>query len=89
MTAGTPTGRAAVEAAIAAARERGYAVNDGGWWRPEVGAVAAAITGKSGVAAAALSLSVPLMRLTEPRVAELGPLVVAAAEEISANLRLL
>jgi IclR family acetate operon transcriptional repressor len=66
-------------------RDRGYAVNTGEW-RPDVSAVAAAVTGGAGDPVATISVSVPTSRMTAESQSALGALVRAAAAAVSAAL---
>jgi DNA-binding IclR family transcriptional regulator len=66
-------------------RERGYAVNRGGF-NPEVGGVAAPVLDVNGVAIAAISTCVPLFRLDEVGVEALAEAVTDTAREVSALL---
>ena len=70
---------------LEAIRERGYAINRGGF-NPDVGGVGAPVLDASGVAIAAVSCCVPLFRLDEVGVDVLGEAVVDAAREVSALL---
>jgi IclR family transcriptional regulator, acetate operon repressor len=67
---------------LARIRRRGYALDDGEN-EPGIRCVAAAVTGSSGTAFAALSVSGPAGRVTKARSAELGALVRTAAAEVS------
>ncbi|MFF0725955.1 IclR family transcriptional regulator [Streptomyces sp. NPDC004134] len=66
-------------------RERGYAVN-GGEWRADVSAVAAAVTGDSGLPVASISVNVPTSRMTGELRAGYGALVRDAARQVAAEL---
>ncbi len=75
--------RAELTAVLLRARSHGYATN-----REErhLGAcgVGAPVLGPSGVATAAVGVQGPAIRMTEERLAEIAPLVRAAADEIAA-----
>jgi IclR family transcriptional regulator, acetate operon repressor len=66
-------------------RARGYATN-AGEWRPDVSAVAAAVTGGDGDPVATVSVSVPTSRMTAENQAAYGTLVREAAAAIGAAL---
>lgn len=68
-------------------RERGYAVNEASWWRPEVSAIGVAITGASGRPVAALAVSIPASRFEPERVPFYGSCAVKAAQQISEALQ--
>ncbi|WP_283135062.1 IclR family transcriptional regulator [Rhizohabitans arisaemae] len=72
-------------AELAAIRERGYSIDD---IENEEGirCVAAPIFDVSGMSSSGISVSGPVERVTRERVSELGPLVIAAANEISRRL---
>lgn len=74
-----------LRAELAAIRARGYATN-GGEWRADIAAVAAAIPGRDGRPVASLSISTPINRMPEDLRPEYGRLVCAAAQRISAAL---
>jgi DNA-binding IclR family transcriptional regulator len=81
----TITTRAALERDLAAARARGYVLmvdelEEG------LAAVGAPILGADGRAVAALTVSGPLMRLTDDRLDELGAALVAEASVLSTRL---
>ncbi len=84
-TPSTVTTRARLRRDLAEVREHGYAVAVD---ELEVGltAIAAPVNNAHGDVIASLSVSGPTFRLTEPRVKELVPVVVDAAEEISRRL---
>lgn len=84
-TPATLTDRAALEADLARTRARGWAIDDVEN-EPEIRCVAAPIFDRSGAVAAACSLSGPLTRISRPRTKQLGPMVAAAAAEISRQL---
>lgn len=81
----TTTEPAALRALLAAARERGVALDD---VENEAGirCVAAAIVDHTGAAVAALSVSGPEMRVTPRQAERYAPLVRAAAAEVSRRL---
>ena len=72
---------------VAATRERGYAVNPGGWWRDHVSTVAAAIPAESGKPIAAIVVSVPTIRFDRSAAARFGEAAVRAAESITQALK--
>ncbi|TAL86642.1 MAG: IclR family transcriptional regulator [Candidimonas sp.] len=63
----------------------GYAINRGEW-RDGVGGVAVPIFNGLGKSIAALGISGPLQRLTVAKMAELAPLVLQAARELSRDM---
>jgi DNA-binding IclR family transcriptional regulator len=63
-------------------RERGYAINRGGF-RHDVGGVGTSVLDAHGRAVASINICVPLFRLEELGVDRLGALVVRAAAEVS------
>jgi len=67
-TSATPVARADVLAEVERARKQGYAVNEASWWRPDVSAVAAAVTSSSGRPVAAVAISIPASRFSRKRV---------------------
>ncbi|MFJ4183933.1 IclR family transcriptional regulator [Kitasatospora sp. NPDC089509] len=70
---------------LAEVRRRGYATN-GGEWRSDVSAVAAAVIGRLGVPVASLSVNVPASRATDASRAAHGVLVSAAAKRLGTVL---
>lgn len=78
--------RGELAAELAAVRERGFATADQSW-RQGVGAVGAALVGPAGRPVGALAVSVPIQRFDAGRARALGPVVVAAADRINAELR--
>jgi IclR family acetate operon transcriptional repressor len=70
---------------LAEARRRGWAVDDEER-NPGMRCVAAPIFNEYGEAIAGVSISGPTVRMTAERVAELGPLVKRAAEEITNSI---
>jgi DNA-binding IclR family transcriptional regulator len=66
-------------------RSRGYAVNRGEY-RADVWGVAAPILDHTGLAVAALGISVPSQRTTEELIADLAPRLVGSAQRISQAL---
>jgi IclR family acetate operon transcriptional repressor len=84
-TGTTVTDPEALRAELALIRRRGYATN-GGEWREDIAAVAAAVLGRDGRPVAGLSVSVPAMRMTEERYPEYGRLVVEAAATLAERL---
>lgn len=85
MTARTITGRSDLMADLAAARARGYAIDDE---EHAVGlrCVAAPIFNEHGDAVGAVSLSGPMARITDARIATLGASVAAASVRIMAEI---
>lgn len=67
-------------------RERGYAVNDASWWRPDVCAIGAAIVNAAGKPVAALAVSVPSSRFYRQNEAFYAKQALDAAEKISKAL---
>jgi DNA-binding IclR family transcriptional regulator len=84
-TPDTITDEARFLAALAEARQRGYAVDDGEE-SPEVRCVAAPVFGLGGVVAGAIGVSAPSSRLSRDRFAVLGSLVSATASALSSAL---
>jgi IclR family acetate operon transcriptional repressor len=84
-TGQTITSRAALEAELAAVRQRGYAVIDGEL-EPGLVAVAAPVYRDGGTVVAALSVSGPGTRLTPPRITEVAAACMAQASALSAVL---
>ncbi|MCL7381757.1 IclR family transcriptional regulator [Streptomyces sp. 35G-GA-8] len=72
-------------AELAEIRKRGYATN-GGEWRTDVSAVAAAVIGGSGQPVASISVNVPTSRLTSEDRATYGLLVREAAAAVGSAL---
>lgn len=81
-----PEQRAEFARQLARIRRRGYALNRGES-EAGVGAVGVVIRDPTRVPRAALTISVPLMRLTRDRVAELAAAVRAGAEDVGLLLR--
>lgn len=79
------TSRKKLEADLSEAREQGYAVTVEEY---EVGlnALSAPVRSEDGEVVAALSASGPAFRLTDERLRELAPLLVAGADELSRRL---
>lgn len=75
----------ALTAELDLTRERGYALDNE---ENELGVrcIAAAVLDYTGKSHAAFSISAPLVRMADDRVAELAPLVLAAQKEISTSL---
>jgi len=84
-TPSTITRHSELELAVKQARERGYATNVGEF-RPNVAGVAAPVTNQRGEMVAAVGIAGPLDRLRPARIRQLAPVVVRAANEISAAL---
>jgi DNA-binding IclR family transcriptional regulator len=76
-----------LRAEIALVRKRSYAVNRGGY-RPDVGGVGAAILDHHAQPVAAISVCVPVYRLDQMEIGELGSHVRRAAAEASRSLGL-
>jgi DNA-binding IclR family transcriptional regulator len=79
------TDRATLRAQLEQIRAAGYATNRGEL-SPEICAVGAAIRDSFAAPIAAISVSVPLSRMTDDSWATMGPMVAAGAEEIGAAL---
>ncbi|MGI5466995.1 IclR family transcriptional regulator [Streptomyces sp. CA-132043] len=84
-TGTTITDPARLRAEIEGIRRQGYATN-GGEWRADVSAVAAAVRNDAGVPVASISVNVPTSRMAATSEKELGALVAAAAKEVEAAL---
>ena len=82
----TITDSATFAAEMAATRDRGHSINRGEW-RGGVRAIGAPIRGWEGRVRMAISIAGPAERMPETRIAELAPLVMAAAEEASTALQ--
>jgi IclR family transcriptional regulator, acetate operon repressor len=67
-------------------RERGFAVNDGAWWRADVSAIGAAIMSPTSRPIAAVAISIPSSRFDPDRVPFYGAAAVDAATKISEAL---
>jgi len=74
-----------LRAELAAIRARGFAVNHGEW-RPDVGAVAAAVIGGYDNPIASLSVNIPISRLTDESEVAFGAALSEAASGLSARL---
>jgi IclR family acetate operon transcriptional repressor len=74
-----------LEAELARARLRGYAVDDEEFM-PGLRCVAAAVLDESGMAQAAISVAGPAARMTDERLAALGNVVAAAARSVTIEL---
>ncbi|MBW5252583.1 IclR family transcriptional regulator [Streptomyces sp. NBC_01220] len=85
MTPDSITDEAALREALASVRERGIAVEHRES-NPDVSCVAAPVRDRSGRVVAALSVSVPMIRWTEEREAELAALAAEGAEALSGRL---
>ena len=72
-------------AELAAAQERGFAVNHGEW-RSDVGSIAAAVMGGPEKPIANLIVNLPMSRLTEEAEGVYGIAVSEAASDLSARL---
>ncbi|MBB2971566.1 IclR family transcriptional regulator [Mesorhizobium sp. RMAD-H1] len=82
FTAYTATDRAAVVAAMDAARRRGYSTSEQGY-EEGVYSVAAAILGADGFAIGTLAIAAPLVRTPKAKAIERGKAVMIAAREIT------
>ncbi|MFW6772918.1 IclR family transcriptional regulator [Nocardioides sp. CPCC 205120] len=84
-TSGAIASRRVLEDELARVRDRGYATNLG---ESEVGlhALAVPVLDAAGGARAAISISGPSVRLTEDRLDEQVPVLLAAAREVGASL---
>ncbi|MFG3099140.1 IclR family transcriptional regulator [Streptomyces sp. NPDC048182] len=85
MTPNSVTDPAELRAALAGVRERGVAVENRES-NPDVSCVAAPVRDRTGTVVAALSVSVPMIRWSEERRAELEHLVVKGAADLSGRL---
>ena len=85
VTEATPTRPDEVWGKIMAAREAGYSCNVRGSFS-DISSVGAAITDRGGAVVATLSVSGASSRMTQGRMAECGPLVAAAARQVSARM---
>ena len=81
----TVTRKSELLAHLDTVRRMGYAVNRGEY-RPDVAGVAAPICDHTGLAVAALGVSVPSNRMTPELIGDLAPRVVASARQISSAL---
>ncbi|GAA3525257.1 IclR family transcriptional regulator [Amycolatopsis ultiminotia] len=82
-TATTMVQRPEVLAEVTRTREQGYAVNESSWWRPDVSAVAAAVTASSGRPVAAVAISVPSSRFARENAAVYGKQALSTTAKIS------
>ncbi|MWA08558.1 IclR family transcriptional regulator [Streptomyces sp. BA2] len=85
FTGSTITDKEGLLAELAATRERGYATN-GGEWRDDVSAVAAAVWDESGTPVASISVNMPTSRMTLEARAAYGALVSETARQVSVAL---
>ncbi|MBI4591725.1 MAG: IclR family transcriptional regulator [Candidatus Rokubacteria bacterium] len=85
FTSTTVTRKRDLLAVLDSVRRLGYAVNNGEF-RADVSGVAAPIRDHTGLAVAALGISVPTIRMTPEHTDELARLAVKAAQEISLAL---
>ncbi|WP_326656463.1 IclR family transcriptional regulator [Streptomyces sp. NBC_00385] len=85
MTPDSITDEGTLRAALASVRERGIAVEHRES-NPDVSCVAAPVRDRSGRVVAALSVSVPMIRWSEEREAELAALAAEGAEALSGRL---
>ncbi|MGW3801466.1 IclR family transcriptional regulator domain-containing protein, partial [Streptomyces clavifer] len=77
--------RVLLHEALAVVRKRGIAVEHRES-NPDVSCVAAPVRDRSGRVVAALSISVPMIRWSEEREAELGQLAAGGADALSGRL---
>lgn len=85
----TDTTRTTIESLredVALARSQGYAVVPHGEWREGIAACACAILGRSGEPAGAIGISGPDSRIKRKQLKAIAPLVVEAAQTVSAAL---
>ncbi|MFJ9154904.1 IclR family transcriptional regulator [Streptomyces sp. NPDC102270] len=85
MTAHTLTSRQQLEAELVRVREQGYAMTVEEY-EEGLNAMAAPVRSGDGKVVAALTASGPAFRLTEERMHELAPVLVAGADELSRRL---
>ncbi|MFI6943666.1 IclR family transcriptional regulator [Streptomyces sp. NPDC050418] len=85
MTHQSITGHDALRTALAEIRERGFATEHRES-NPDVSCVAAPVRDRAGRVVAALSVSVPMIRWTEEREAELAELATKGARDLSESL---
>ena len=85
LTGSTITSRAALRAELDEVRARGWALNDEER-EPGVRTVAAPVLAGDGTARAAIAVQGPAVRMADDRIAELAPLVRAAAAEVATQL---
>ncbi|MEU6821130.1 IclR family transcriptional regulator [Streptomyces atriruber] len=85
FTASTITDKERLLAELVRIRERGYATN-GGEWRDDVSAVAAAVRDESGSPVASISVNMPTSRMTREASAAYGALVSETARQVSTAL---
>ncbi|MFI0981322.1 IclR family transcriptional regulator [Streptomyces sp. NPDC021093] len=85
FTEGTITEPDALRTELREIRQRGYATN-GGEWRTDVSAVAAAVLGPDGLPVASISVNVPTSRMTPESRADLGAQVAEVAREVGKSL---
>ncbi|MFF3697811.1 IclR family transcriptional regulator [Streptomyces sp. NPDC002221] len=85
FTPATITDPRRLRAELAEVRRRGYATN-GGEWRADVSAVAAAVIGMDGLPVASLSVNVPTSRMTAASGERFAAMVVVAAERLGRAL---
>lgn len=86
FTGTTITDPERLRAELAVIRGRGYATN-GGEWRSDVSAVAAAVLATSGLPVAGISVNVPTSRMSETSRTAFGALVAEAAKKLGSALR--
>ncbi|WP_233574023.1 IclR family transcriptional regulator [Amycolatopsis panacis] len=82
-TRSTLVDRSGVLAEVERTRKRGYAVNDASMWRPDVSAIAAAVTTSSGRPIAAVAISIPSSRFDRKRFRFYGDHALETAAKIS------
>jgi DNA-binding IclR family transcriptional regulator len=85
LTARTITRRSDLERELSAIRAQGYAMDDE---EHEIGVrcVAAPVRDNQGIVCAAISVSVPVVRLPDREIPRLRKIIIRAAEEISARM---
>jgi DNA-binding IclR family transcriptional regulator len=85
LTGSTITSRRELRAVLDDVRDRGWAINDQER-EPGVRTVAAPVRNADGASVAAVAVQGPSLRMTDERIEQLVPEVVAAAEEVSSRL---
>jgi DNA-binding IclR family transcriptional regulator len=85
LTGSTSTSRRELRAVLDDVRDRGWAINDQER-EPGVRTVAAPVRNADGASVAAVAVQGPSLRMTDERIEQLVPEVVAAAEEVSSRL---
>lgn len=85
LTGSTITSRTELRAVLDEVRERGWAINDQER-EPGVRTVAAPVRNRDGASIAAVAVQGPSLRMTDERIEELVPAVVAAADDVASRL---